>query len=314
MSVRERLLTLRRHPANPVIRPGPDSYFSRAVYNPAAWRDGNRWYLLARCEATGDPCSGRLGLATGVDGVHFTLAPEPILVPEHAYERLGCEDPRVTRLPEGWVLTYVGKTAGYPGHHLCLALSHDGRGWEKQGVVLAPGPGTWYEGQVKAGAISPVRWRGQYVMFFMGERRPWHTAIGLATSRDLRTWTPLPEPVLRPRPGHFDSMGVEPGPPPVLTDAGLLFIYNGWNARRVHCVGVAWLDPEDPRRVLARAQAPVLRPTTHWERAGNVPNVVFATGLVIEPPIGWLYYGAADRCVGLACLRLDGQPLTEPVS
>ena len=302
-----------RHPHNPILTPQPNSYASRAVYNPAAWFAEERWWLLARCEAEGDPCRGRLGIATSADGYHFSLEETPVLVPEYPYEALGCEDPRVVWLEGQYVMTYVGNTPVYGGGHICLATSQDGMQWQKWGPVLHPQPGRWNDGQVKAGVIAPFKVRGRYLMFFLGERRPWHTAIGLAYSEDLLHWEePTDNIVLAPRAGHFDSMGVEPGPPPVWTENGILLIYNGWDRHRVHCVGAALLDPEDPRRVVARTPSPFLRPTEAWEQRGQTPNVVFATGLVCRPSRWWLYYGAADRVVGLAQLSIEwnGQEIT----
>ena len=61
-------------------------------------------------------------------------------------------------------------------------------------------------------------------------------SIRLATSADLIHWTPVedaqgdPIELLRPRAGHFDSTFPETGPPPVLTDAGIVVLYNGKNA------------------------------------------------------------------------------------
>ena len=294
-----------RHPENPILQPREGTFYSRAVYNPAVWKEDGTWWMMVRGESVGDACSGYLGLASGSDGVHFEVAPEPVIVPEYPYEALGCEDPRLVCIEGLYVLTYVGKASTYGGGRICLATSEDLQHWRKHGPVLRPRPGRWNEGQVKAGAIAPFRVNGRYAMFFLGERRPWHTAIGLAYSDDLVHWEePNENLVLLPRQGYFDSQGVEPGPPPVRTEEGILLIYNGWDARRVHCVGAALLDPEDPRQVIARTDEPILAPTLPWERQGHVPNVVFATGLVYDSAIYRLYYGAADHVVGLATLVL----------
>lgn len=296
--------TAERHPDNPILQPQPRTFWSRAVYNPAAWREKDRWWLWLRCEAEDDPVTGRIGVAWSLDGIQWDVAEEPVLVPEHPYERQGCEDPRVVRLAGKFIMTYVGKVETYGGGRICLAESHDGVRWQKYGPVLHPQPGRWNAGQVKAGAIAASAVHGRYVMFFLGERKPWRTAIGVAYSDDLVRWQePDENIVLRPRPGCFDSKGVEPGPPPVLTQEGLLLVYNGWDERHVHCVAAALLDPEDPRRVLARTEQPFLRPEAPWERVGQVPRVVFATGLVYDPPVFRLFYGAADRVVGVATVR-----------
>ena len=38
--------------------------------------------------------------------------------------------------------------------------------------------------------------------------------------------------LMRPRPGHFDSTFPETGPPPILTSAGIVVLYNGKNAEQ----------------------------------------------------------------------------------
>ena len=292
-----------RHPPRPILEPESGAFYGRAIYNPAALREAHRVHLLFRAEAENDTLSGRIGLAESPDGVHFTVHPAPVLTPEHDYESSGCEDPRLIRVGETYVMTYVGKGANVGT--LCLATGADLTHWQKHGAVLRPRAGCWDSRQVKAGAIAPVPLRGRYAMFYLGERRPWETAIGLAWSDDLLRWQASgEEPVLAPRSGHFDSLGVEPGPPPILLDEGWLLLYNGWNAHKVHCVGAALLAPDDPNRVLARAQEPLLQPEQPWEREGPVPNVVFGEGAICLDDTLYLYYGAADRVIGLATLAL----------
>ena len=47
-----------------------------------------------------------------------------------------------------------------------------------------------------------------------------------------------------------------------------------------------------------------MRPEVEWERIGDVDNVVFVQGAVAqEDGMIYLTYGAADRCVGAACVR-----------
>lgn len=66
------------------------------------------------------------------------------------------------------------------------------------------------------------------VMYFMGEERPWKTAIGIAYSEDPFHWyEPQDEPVVASRKGYSDYQGVEPGPNPIVVKEGILFIYNG---------------------------------------------------------------------------------------
>ena len=66
------------------------------------------------------------------------------------------------------------------------------------------------------------------------------------------------------------------------------------------------LDLDDPTRLVARSRGYVLSPHEPYERVGDVPNVVFTCGAVVEPDGEVkIYYGAADTCMCLATARLD---------
>jgi beta-1,4-mannooligosaccharide/beta-1,4-mannosyl-N-acetylglucosamine phosphorylase len=83
---------------------------------------------------------------------------------------------------------------------------------------------------------------------------------------------------------------------------------------------VALLDLEHPAHVLARGAQNVLEPREPYELMGQVPGVVFPSGLVVdrtdeagfapEDATAYLYYGAADTCVGLATASI-GQLLAD---
>ena len=153
--------------------------------------------------------TSRIGLATSEDGLHFTRDAEPIVSPSEDYELPGgCEDPRVVEAEGRYWLTYTG----YDGANarLCLASSADLKTWEKHGVLF---PELEWS---KSGAILDVPIDGQHLMYF-GDTHLW-----LARSTDLVRWQLDPKPVLSPREGLFDSRLVEPGPPPLLTDEGIL--------------------------------------------------------------------------------------------
>jgi predicted GH43/DUF377 family glycosyl hydrolase len=81
---------------------------------------------------------------------------------------------------------------------------------------------------------------------------------------------------------------------------GIFLVYNGADDRLVYRTGWALFDRADPTRVLARSDTPVFEPQRDWERAGQVPNVVFVEGLVREGRRWLFYYGGADKHVGVA--------------
>ena len=144
----------------------------------------------------------------------------------------------------------------------------------------------------------------------MADAKDARDQTGIAYSTDLITWTEaLDQPVLPRRPGRFDSRVVEPGPPPILTPDGVLLIYNGADDRLVYRTGWALFDRNDPTRLLARSDQPLFEPVTDWEKVGQVPNVVFVEGLVVEPGRWLVYYGAADKYIGVASVAISRSPL-----
>ena len=140
--------------------------------------------------------------------------------------------------------------------------------------------------------------------------------IELRTSTDLVHWRTV-GPVLRGRPHFWDEL-VGAGPPPLKTEFGWLLLYHGVAthlAGGIYQVGAALLDLEDPTQVLARTRDNILEPRLPWEITGQVPNVVFPTGTIQEPPrddgtyspecVVSVLYGAADTCVGVASARVS---------
>lgn len=125
--------------------------------------------------------------------------------------------------------------------------------------------------------------------------------MGLAESSDLLHWTDAtPRPVLSTRAGQFDARVAEPGPPPIITPAGILLIYNGADSNLVYSTGWALFDKNNPARLIARAQTPMFRPVLSWEKSGQTANVVFVEGLARKGRLWLFYYGAADQYVGVA--------------
>lgn len=280
-----------KHPANPILAPQGDTWEAKDIFNPSVWTDGETIWMLYRAEDHTGPGqwngTSRLGLATSTDGVHFAREPHPVLEPTEPWELPGgCEDPRVVKIGDTFYLTYTaydGQTA-----RLALATSKDLHTWEKHGLVFPN------RGWTKSGAILTTPVNGKYWMYF-GDSNIW-----VAHSTDLIHWTAVEPPVIEPRPDHFDHTLCEPGPQPILTPDGILLLYNGADARMQYTAAQTLFDPADPTRLLARADAPFLSPTTELEYTGQVPNVIFVEGLVEFKGRWLLYFGMGDSGIGVA--------------
>lgn len=288
----------RRVSNGPVIAPRGDGWESAGTFNPAVVRHDGRIVMLYRAQDRSG--TSRLGYASSPDGIHFTRRPEPVLSPKADYERDGgIEDPRLVKIDRTYYLTYTAYNK--KDAQLCLATSTDLVHWDRKGVILPAYRGRWNVGWTKSGAIVPEKIDGKYWMYFLGTAADKTDQMGLAYSLDLLHWADaLDVPVLPRRPSTFDSRVVEPGPAPIVTPDAIVLIYNGADDALVYRTGVVRFDRTDPRKVLSRTEAPVFAPEADWEKAGQVPNVVFVEGMVRQDNRWLFYYGGADKYVGVA--------------
>ena len=289
----------------PLLTPSPGDA-SAGIFNPAAAKVGSRTILLTRDQDKAG--TSRIGYAESADGIHFTHAAEPVLKPEAPYElNGGVEDPRLVKIKGLWYLTYTGYNK--KDAQLCLATSTDLKHWVRKGVILPAYKGKWNTRWTKSGAIVPEKVNGKWWMYYLGTANG-HDSMGLAVSDDLLHWKDATaQPVLSQRMGAFDERVMEPGPAPIITPLGILLLYNGADHNLVYGPGWVLFDKKDPSKVLARSDAPFLRPELDWEKVGQVPNVIFLEGAVQNT--AWTvsevfrvsytgYYGAADTRVGAA--------------
>jgi predicted GH43/DUF377 family glycosyl hydrolase len=262
---------------DPLIDPRGDGWESVGTFNPAVIIKHGKFVMLYRAQDAAGV--SRLGYAESVDGLHFDRRPQPVLSPEADYEKDG----------------------GVKDAQLCLATSKDLLHWQRQGVILPAYKGRWNVGWTKSGAIVPEKIGGEFWMYFLGTSADKTDQMGLAHSSDLIHWTEATDmPVLPRRAGHFDSRVVEPGPPPIVTQDGIVLIYNGADDHLVYRTAIAVFDRHDPRKLMWRSDQPVFFPEKDWEKIGQVPNVVFVEGMARKGNSYLFYYGAADKYVGLA--------------
>ena len=318
----EAVTLFRRHP-EPILTPVPElSWASGAVFNPGAWYDGARVHLLVRGVPAGyrrirltdtrpgepewgfEPYVSYIGYAESTDGVHFSVRSEPLIWPDAPYDHFGVEDPRISCIDDLYLITYTALGApafAHPGRvRIGLASTRDFQSVTKHGIV---GPDT----TDKDAVIFPRRIRGRIAMlhrivpsiqliYFDDLEQLFHPPKAL-WERHLAT---LDEHVvLRPE-FPWEAKKIGAGPTPIETPEGWLLIYHGVDAQHVYRMGMALLDLDDPRRVIARTPEPVLEPELPFEREGDVPNVVFPEGAVVIGDELLVYYGAADRTIGLA--------------
>ena len=290
--------SLRRLSETPILAPQGTTWESAGTFNPAVvTRDGKIIMLYRAQDKQG---TSRLGYAESTDGLHFTRRPNPVLSPETDYEKNGgVEDPRLAQFGDTYYLTYTGYNK--KDAQLCLATSKDLIHWDRKGVIIPANQGNWNVKWTKSGAIVPEKVDGKYWMYFLGTSAEGRDQGGLAESTDLLHWTEATKmPALPVRPGKFDSRVAEPGPSPIVTQNGIVLVYNGADDKLVYRTGVAVFDHNDPRKLISRTDEPIFVPEKDWEKVGQVPNVVFVEGMLHQGSRYLLYYGGADKYVGVA--------------
>ena len=322
------------------IRKQAVKWEEKDVFNPAIVVRGDTLLMLYRAEDSIGKYAGtsRIGLAKSTDGTHFTRMPTPVFYPDNDAQKKyewegGCEDPRVVEDSAG--VYYMMYTA-YDGDkaRLLVASSKDLLHWVKYGPAFLKAYNGKYLNQwsksgsvvsiYKDGKITAAKINGKYWMYW-GD-----VNIGAAVSDDLVNWEPVEmQPgekpgialrhnavetpdlkiVIGPRAGKFDSDIVEPGPPAMLTEKGILLIYNGRNipsigdstlAEGTYSAGQVLLDKNNPIKILQQQDHYFLTPDKPYETTGQVNHVCFVEGLAYFKNKWFLYYGTADSKIAVA--------------
>ncbi len=299
-----------------------------ATFNPASVVRDGRVYVLYRSEdKLGEMIIGghtsRIGMAVSDDGLNFERRPHPVMFPDHDSQKEyewpgGVEDPRIVETDHGkYVMTYTQWNRDTP--RLAIATSSDLKNWKKHGPAFSEAyDGKYLDMDTKAGAIIcrlegnsfiAEKINGQYWMYF---NVPY---VHIAVSNDLINWKPLEDDrgellrVLSPRPGYFDSWLVEPGPPALVTEHGILLIYNAGNSihtgipeleHRLYTAGQALYDSENPLKLIDRTDNFFIRPEKEYERTGQYEDgTTFLEGLSYFNNKWFIYYGTADSRVAV---------------
>lgn len=287
----------KRYDGNPIITNADIPYPSNTVFNPAACKYENKIYLLLRVE---DRMGiSHLTLAKSNDGVNFEVAKEPFMKPSEEgifsiYEEYGVEDPRITKFSDGtYYITYVGHSTFNP--RICIAKTYDFENVKRVSMVSEPSN--------KDGVLFSEKIVGQYVRL----DRPDDENIWITYSPDLKYWGKS-KILLSPKEGQWDAQKIGAGIPPIKTEEGWLIIYHGVRltaAGRLYRVGAGLLHLENPEEVIGVGGGFLLGPREKYERIGDVGNVVFPCGAVVEEDEIKMYYGAADSCICMATANLS---------
>lgn len=314
--INEMLLTrtekirLERFPGNPVIQPKPEhEWEAKAVFNPAAIYEEGKVHLVYR--AMSEDNTSVLGYACSKDGFTFDerLA-QPIYQPTQDFERKlvpggnsGCEDPRLTRLGDRIYMCYTAFDGHLPRVALTSIAVNDFLSqrwnWAKPVLISPRGVGD------KNAALFPRKIGVKYAILHRVGRSIW---LDFVDSLSFEKGEEINGSIIMsPRQEQLPAEKIGISAPPIETEWGWLLLYHIVTKKDdtiYYCVSAALLDIDNPTQVIARRKTPLLEPETPYEKEGQIANVVFPCGAVVINRRLFVYYGGADRVIGVATTEL----------
>ena len=298
-----------RFTENPILSPlKKHAWESKCAFNPAAIYLGGKVHIIYRAVSEDD--TSVFGYATSKDGVRIDYrSPEPIYVPRESFEQKaphggnsGCEDPRITNIDGKIYMCYTAFDGNIPR----VALTHvsvkdflrQKWNWSKP-VLISPA-----DLNDKNAHIFPEKVKGKYLIV---HRVGYDIDYSYSDTLDFKGETFLEEQRwIYTRKGWWDSRKIGAAAPPIKTKQGWIMLYHGISDEDgAYRVGAVLLDLKNPTKILARTINPILEPETSYEKAGLISNVVFPCGNVVLGNKLFVYYGGADKVVGVAAIEVN---------
>lgn len=329
-------MKLIKHPENPILSPNSKNHWENLVVcNPGAWYEDGKFYLIYRAAGDDEEHIIRFGLAESKDGIHFErVSDEPVFEPSlDGPDRGGVEDPRIVKFGAEYYITYAYRPFP-PGQYWKFA--HDviklpesdldtpavyKRNIANTGLAMTRQiNGEWFRlGRITETNLDnrdvilfPEKINGKYAMLhrpkeWIGEEYGCdHPSIWLTFSDDLMVWNKESHLLLTGKENTWEEK-IGGSTPPLKTKDGWLVIYHGVEngGHGYYRAGVVLLDLEDPTKVIARADDWIMEPEFDYEIDGFYKGCVFPTGNVIVDDTLYVYYGCADKHVGLATCNVN---------
>lgn len=311
---------------------------NQAVLNPAIIKVGNEIHMFYRAVKKGNYSSiGYAKLKGPLEVVERST--EPILVPEHDYEKHGMEDPRIVWFEEDQ-LYYLFYTA-FDGQNArgAYAISKDLKTFEKKGLITPSIPYDKAEQFFGHRILGDKYYSFEKIYYPQREKNIllWEKDVFLLSKKingkyalihrilpemqviyfnsfeDLKDdhfWKDylghLSDYIVLKSKFKHESRNIGGGAPFLDFNEGYLAIYHAVEKTRkgnIYHAAAALLHKDDPTKVIGKLENPLFSPEESWEKEGDVGNVVFPTGTAIFDDILYIYYGAADSRIAVASVK-----------
>jgi len=311
---------MKRHPKNPILTRAdippipPELVDVTSVFNPGAIKDGDTYRLILRVQSRSRETF--LVMAESSDGVSFKVENKIVYFKgiEKVKEKIfHIYDARITKLEGRFYIMFAMDMQD--GCQLGLGVTDDFKSFDFLGITSNE--------DIRNGVLFPEKINGKYYRMDRPNKAKHSggptsgSTICLSESTDLVNWQYV-STLISGRFHYWDEF-IGSGPPPVKTRKGWLHVYHGvaghFGSSNIYQGGVMLLDLNDPTKVLGRCRCNILEPREIWELSGQVPNVTFPSGMIVEDhdkegfALGnsevKIYYGAADTSVGLLITSIN---------
>jgi len=288
-----------RNPSNPILTAKDIPFECMRCFNPAAFRFNNKYCLLIR--VMDFQKNESFAFADSEDGINFKVKKDFQMLPSETDEGR-MNDPRVTKIDDTYYIFYCSDPKS--GIKIGIKKTKDFETFEDIYYSLPDN---------RNAVLFPEKINGYYVRLQRPFSRWYYLDRGydiwISSSPDMEFWG-RHKKVLSYTDVAWGNNKIGPGPQPIKTDKGWLVIYHGVEGpdgtdtawKKTYRAGIMLLDLEDPSKVLACPDAPLLSPEEDYETDPTYrPNVIFPTGVIEKEDGGInLYYGAADNSIALA--------------
>jgi beta-1,2-mannobiose phosphorylase / 1,2-beta-oligomannan phosphorylase len=308
-----------RNNNNPIIKPNPNNLWeAQATFNGSVIKNNNIYYMVYRALSLSQNWNGRqmslstIGYAQSSDGAIFTDRKQ-FIKPEMDWEKFGCEDPRITKIDDDYFVFYTA-LSDYPFYPAAIKI----------GVACFTDFTKQIEKHLatpfnsKAMTLFPEKINGKYAALLTvnTDLPPSQICLALFDKKEdiwsgsyWNNWYKnLDEHILPLR--RINSDQLEIGAAPIYTSQGWLLIYSHIQhyhnpENRTFGIEAVLLDHENPQKIIARTDNPIMVPETEYELNGNISNIVFPSGAILEKDVILIYYGATDTTCCLATCSLN---------
>lgn len=298
--------TLLRYKKNPILVPNANIWESKATFNAGALYVGNKVHLIYR--AVAEDNTSVFGYAESRNGYSISKRiPEPCYVPREKFEaklvpggNSGCEDPRLTKIGDQVYMLYTAFDGANPPRVAMTSIPYldfAGQKWTWKKPVLISQPGV----DDKDAAIFPEKIDHKNAILHRLGDSIW---MDFRVSFNFKDKPLHGEIIMRPEDACENTRKIGIAGVPIKTKDGWLLIYHGIFESNHYYLSAALLDLHYPTKILAKLKKPILVVETDYEKNGPVPNVVFSNGTVVIKGKLFVYYGGADKVLGVATIPM----------